>query len=251
MSGVALYTNSQRYAVQKMGRGPHDVRGRIMHTLASINESLGDTVRPIIDKAVDRTYGESLSSRPTTTIPTSLTNTLLRFFMDEVGKNDVPLKDIEMIKDIHRRHLTKNEKFDKALGVARSLFEGEKIIFFPSVRRGVIVGKTNMLPALAAIDQYDKGESLPYASGFAYMPDVNFSVPLRWYKSLQHVPDDLRKELEIQLVMLKAHTNGDSLIPSFQKMYEERFWVDLGVSCYPSHGGSSSPMLILNSMSAA
>jgi hypothetical protein len=247
---AALYTESQRYAVQKISKGPHDVRSAILNLIVHVQAILGDKVRPIIDHVVDRSYGSSLSGRPTFSIPANLTHSLINVFMNNMDKSDVPLKDLSDIQSFYETYKSKQEKFDNALNVARSLFQGEKIIFFPKVRDGVIIGKTNMLPALAAIDQYEKGEWLPQTGTFAYMPEVGFSVPLRWYQSIQHIPEDLRKELEIQLVMLKAHTNSDHLVPTIRYMVEKRFWPEIGASCEPDNGVNSS-MLILNTFNVA
>lgn len=249
-NSAALYTESQRYAVQKISKGPHDVRSAILNSVVHVQAILGDRVRPIIDHAVDRSYGSSLSGRPTFSIPTNLTHSLLNVFMNNMDKSDVPLKDLSDIQSFYETYKSKQEKFDSALNVARSLFQGEKIIFFPNVRGGVVIGKTNMLPALAAIDQYGKGEWLPQTGTFAYMPEVGFSVPLRWYQSIQHIPEDLRKELEIQLVMLKAHINSDDLIPNVRQMSEQRFWPEIGASCEPHHG-VNSPMFVLNTFNVA
>jgi hypothetical protein len=247
---AALYTESQRYAVQKISRGPHDVRSAILNSIAHLQKSLGELVRPIIDHVVDRSYGSSLTGRPTFSIPNSLTHVMLNVFMNNMDRSEVPLKHMSEVQSFYETYKTKQQKFDDALNIARSLFQGEKIIFFPNVREGVIVGKTNMLPALAAIDEYHKGEWLPQTGTFAYMPEVGFSVPLRWYQSIHHIPQDLRKELEIQLVMLKAHTNSDQLVPSDRCLVEKRFWPEIGASCEPGHGVNSS-MFILNTFNVA
>jgi hypothetical protein len=249
-AGEKLCTNTQRYAVQKMAKGRHDVHHSICSAVLTIEQALSDHVRSILDNAMDVTYGSSLSGRPTVTIPREYSQSLLKVFMGDADKSSIPFNMMDKIRSLYTTMKQSDEKFDSALATVRSMLEGEKIVFFPQIRGGVIVGKTNTVPISAALDMYRDGSSLPYVTNFAYMPEVGFSMPLRWYKSLQDLPSDLRKELEIQLVMLKAHIGSDNLVPTDDDMRDKKFWPEIGAACR-KEASYTSPMFILNSMNVA
>lgn len=250
LGGSTLHTNSQRYAVQKMFKGSHDVHGEIMTSVLTVERTFSEYIRTIIDNAVDNIYGTGLSGRPTQPIPREYAHLVMKVLMGDMDKSAIPFNVMDKIKTLYESMKQHDERFDKALNTTRLMFEGEKIVFIPGVRNGVIVGKTNTLPIMSALDLYEKGDRLPYADNFAYMPEVGFTQPLTWYKSMQDLPEDLRREVEIQLVMLKAHIGCDNLIPTPADMGEKRFWPEIGVSCR-RYSSNCAPMFLLNSMSAA
>ncbi len=250
LGGSTLHTNSQRYAVQKMFKGSHDVHGEIMTSVLTVERTFGEYIRTVIDSAMDNIYGASLSGRPSQPIPREYSHFVMKVLMGDMGKSAIPFNVMDKIKTLYETMRQSDEKFDKAIGMVRSTFEGEKIVFIPGIRKGVMIGKTNTLPIMTALDLYEKGECLPYAANFAYMPEVGFTLPLKWYKSMQDLPEELRRELEIQLVMLKAYIGCDNLIPTPADMANKRFLPEIGAAYY-QYTSNCAPMFLLNSMSAA
>jgi hypothetical protein len=252
LGGSTLHTNSQRYAVQKMFKGSHDVYNEIVTTVLTIERTFSDIIRTIIDNSMDSVYGGSLVGRPSQPIPREYSHAVMKVLMGDMDKNAIPFNVMDKIKTLYESMKQHDERFDKALNTMRLMFEGEKIVFIPGVRNGVVVGKTNTLPVMAALDTYEKGDRLPYADSFAYMPEVGFTLPLKWYKSMQDLPEELRRELEIQLVMLKSHIGCDNLIPTPADMADKRFWPEIGAMCRVSSVTLPyAPVFLLNSMSAA
>lgn len=250
LGGSTLHTNTQRYAVQKMFKGNHDVHGEIMTSVLSVERTFSEYIRTVIDGAMDNIYGASLSGRPSQPVPREYAHTVMKVLMGDMDKSAIPFNVMDKIKTLYESMRQSSEKFEKAVSVVRSTFEGEKIVFIPGIRKGVMIGKTNTLPIMAALDLYEKGESLPYANNFSYMPEVGFTLPLTWYKSMQDLPEDLRREVEIQLVMLKAHIGCDNLIPTPADMANKRFWPEIGAVNY-QYTSNCAPMFLLNSLSAA
>ena len=248
--GSKLCTNTQRYAVQKMSKGSHDVHSEICSAVLSVERTMSEHIRDIIDNAMDSTYGNSLSGRPTVPVPREFSHTLIKAFMGDLDRSNIPCSVMDKIRSLYNTMNQIDQKFDNSLAIVRSMMEGDKIIFFPHVRGGVIVGKTNTVPISTALNTYGNGTNLPYAGEFAYMPEVGFSTPLRWYRSLQDLPSDLRKELEIQLVMLKSHIGCDNLVPNNDDMKDKRFWPEIGAACR-QHSHATSQMFVLNSLSMA
>ena len=96
-------------------------------------------------------------------------------------------------------------------------------------------------PMLEALDQYCNGQCLPHNGKlFSYVKEV---VPFKWCKSLEHVPEQIKSELEYSLVMLKTHRASDQMIPEIEM---DTFWFDVG--CYSSgtqKGFNVSPVILL------
>ena len=248
--GSKLCTNTQRYAVQKMAKGSHDVHNEICSAVLSVERTMSEHIRDIIDNAMDSTYGGSLSGRPTVSVPREFSHTLIKAFMGDFDRSSIPCSVTDKIRSLYDTINQIDQKFDNSLTTVRSMMEGDKIIFFPNIRGGVVVGKTNTAPISAALDIYSSGTHLPYADKFAYMPEVGFSTPLRWYKSMQDLPSDLRKELEIQLVMLKSHIGCDNLVPTYTDINGKPFWPEIGAACR-QYSHMTSQMFVLNSLSVA
>lgn len=248
--GMVLHTNSQRYAVNKLSKHGHDVSNAILDLINRMDVTTGDMIRSILDRTVDREYGGSLSSRPSINIPEHLSPAMLKTFMGVMDKHQVPADIVARIEDVYSKFKERDDRFNNAIETTKQMFDGEKIIFFPRVRHGVVIGKTRMLPAQAALDEYSSGNHLPFTNQFNYLPEAEFTLPMRWYKSVEHIPAELRKELEIQLVMLKVHTNANSLLPAWDTYQNGSLWPQIGMASVMG-SGTRSEMLMLNAVSAA
>lgn len=245
---MILATNSQRYAVQKINRGPHDVRTAICNLAMNVMPVIGHRLRHIVDSTVDGAFGESVSTRPYLQIPGNYGRSVMKVFVGEWEKNEVPHETMMALESLYKQYREKEGRFDNAIERARTLFQGEKILFFPKVSNGLVIGKMDTTPVMAAIDSYDKKGSLPNDN--TYVADVHFTMPLTWYPSIDALPSDMRQHLEIQLVLLKAHTGADDLIQKLsalgQKNGTNRFnWPDLGAAGYAGHS-MNSDLLVLN-----
>ena len=124
--GSYLHTNSQRYAVQKMFKGSHDVYNEIVTTVLTIERTFSDIIRTIIDNSMDSVYGGSLGGRPSQPIPREYSHAVMKVLMGDMDKNAIPFNVMDKIKTLYESMKQHDERFDKALNTMRLMFEGEK-----------------------------------------------------------------------------------------------------------------------------
>lgn len=235
-----LRTKSLRYAISKLQKGEHVTRTALRDTALGVASHLSDRLRGIVDRACDQEYGEAMSSRPYCEMSKKIQTVLAELFMKDVEAHQIPDAVVSELTGLYKNYSKQREKFAAAMDTASEMFNGKKYILFTNVRDGVIVGRISGVPVQAAIDQYRDG-FLPRASEFSYYVEDPTDMPLKWYPSMDAIPEDDRKQIDIQLVMLKAHTGSNSLMPDNRT--QSGVYPLLGASVGHDHNGCRTMLL--------
>lgn len=241
-----LATANIRYAIAKVSSGDHAIRQSLRSMVQGLGIFLNDKFRSITDRIVDTLYGESVSSKPVVCLESYLATYAVRYFTGDITKADIPAHMCAMLDKEFSKYKTAIDKFEKAISGSIESMSGHKWALFSGINGGVIVGKVNMMGVVAALNHYRTEGSLPYGHSFTFLVLSDMPVPFRWYPSLEAMPEDQRREVEIQLVMFKAHAGHDTLLPSPDKYRNgNKVWDAIGAACH-SGWNTECPMFLLN-----
>lgn len=207
-----LRTKNIRYAISKLQKGEHDAREGLRNVANTVPNMLSRRIREVVDMACDRVYGESVHQRPRCGLPDYVSTALAELYMKEIESHQIPEQMIAELYKNYKEYSKRRNKFEDAMNTVSEMFSGEKYWLFTNVRGGVMLGKISGMPVQAAIEEYRK-DHLPEYYKLSYYVEGSTDMPLKWYPSMDDIPADVRKQLDIQLVMLKAHANFETLIP--------------------------------------
>lgn len=197
---------------------------------------LPDQLRVMLDTMVDRMFGESISGAPTfdvTKVNNSTSTFMARYMAGEVTLVEMPLDVRNNFAEVYGKYTDKREKFKETIQKGKDFVEGEKWVYIPGVNDGVVLGAISPEPMLAALNNYANGGDLPSLNSAPYQ--ITETVPFKWYKSFDCIPEEYRSGLEYSLVMLKMHRASDSMLPPPQ--YMGTFWQEMG--CYTVGGAGN------------
>lgn len=186
-----------------------------------------DTLRYMLDTMIDRVFGESISSAPVfdvTKVHDSTSTFMARYMAGEVTLAEMPQNVRTNFKEVYDKYIEKCNKFKDSIQKGKDFVDGEKWVYITNVNGGVVLGAIHPGPMLAALDVYAAGGSLPDFDSEEYK--IVETVPFKWYKSFDHIPDEYRVGLEYSLVMLKTHTGASKLLPEPSHTY--KFWQEMG-----------------------
>ena len=241
-----LSTANIRYAIAKLSSGSHPIRKALHNMAHGLATTLNDKFRSLTDKVVDTLFGEAVSHKPVISLEAHLATYAVRCFVGDIAKADVPANVYGELTKLFSNYKTAADKFEKTITDSLEAMNGNKWLVFSGINDGIIVGKMNMIGVTTALNRYRTEGSLPYAHGYTYLVLSDMPVPFRWYPSLEAMPEDQRREIEIQLVMLKAHAGHDTLLPPWdQYRSANKVWPAIGAACH-SGWNSECPMYMLN-----
>lgn len=171
---------------------------------------------------------------PHTTIPvinlsSECTTLLTRIFMKELHPAEVDQAQLAYIEQQYKSYLDKCKKLSDMFSGAKDFFSCDKWVVVNNYRKvneqdTVIVGAISRHPILAALEKSLKDDSLPPTYQFTY---ADITVPFKWYTSFDAVPDEIRKEIEVQLVMNKLQAGRETLLPS-ENTHRDTVWLEGG-----------------------
>lgn len=219
-TNATLNTNNIRYAINKLGKSSnHDIRRGFIRASSpeNLNGDIYSKLHSLIDRAVDQFNGGSINCRPTIDVDDHTATMLAQLFMGDMTANDMPSTVTDEVNTKFVEFKEKLTRFNLAIDSSKELFAPNKLLFFTKINNGIVVGKTKTDWIGRMLNNYKNGGTLRMADKAIDVRDM--VVPFKWYPSIEALPADLRQELEIQLVMLKAHTGSDSLIPNPEVSY--------------------------------
>lgn len=200
---------------------------RIMHGF------LNDTVRSMYDGY----------SAPTASMSDEMATILLRMYMKEMHPSEVDAVDQTKLDNAYKKYCANRDKLNESFSVVRDLFSKDKwVLVYDYLNNSVMVGALSHHPAQAAVDLYIKEGSFRASNAFSYAQIVHL---FQWYPSFDAIPDDIRKELEIQLMMYKVNTNGERLLPSVT--HGLKLWAEGGMAINSDWG--DAPVIIMDKQS--
>ena len=232
-----ISSSNPKYLQTKLGpNSDHEAARAFDIKLASAKVFVSELLRGMLDGFIDKTAGASFTSSPkvfgdsyiSNRDEVELCNYLALHFAGEVTPTEMPSHLRHAFDKMYKGFTDKKNKFADALSRSCEMFSGEKWIYFSNMNGGVILGAIRTDAMQVAIDKYGSGQHLPFTSEFNY---AQWDMPLKWYPSHGHIPADIRQQVDLSLVMLKAHRNSDEMFPT-----DGRFWEEMG--CAMANGDS-------------
>lgn len=226
-----LRTSNPKYLQNRLSRNStHELAesfdSRLHRTLNVFNE----IINGMVDNSIDKKFGGRLGGAPKfggrmSNISDALLTFMARHFAGEIDHSQVPVAVRSDFNGLFNKYAESRDKFKSALKETSDMVATEKWVYLTNANNGVILGAIRPEPMAVALERYmDEGE-LPPCHTFNY---IQASVPFKWYPSFDHIPDEYRQELEFSMVMLKAHTASEQMLPTREG---EHFYHELGAYC--------------------
>lgn len=177
----------------------------------------------------------------------SLVTQLVRMFVDDMHRSDMSTADIANIYREFDKFKKERVRFNETLSAVREFFSRDKWVVVSSLTEDdwtggsmnkgrVIVGAISCQPLLAAFDYFAKNFALPSCNmgtdSFAYCQEI---VPFTPYTSFEQVPEDIRKSIEVELMMRKVSRGADSLYPKMDTG-AKHVWQEGGQAVWRDYG---------------
>lgn len=217
-----LKSNRAKYIAGRIRSKDEDKGGlfhRVENAILRAQRAKHHLAYEAMTKTIKKLYGRS-PENVTISLDSELTTLAARVFMGDLLPTQVPSHEASMIANQFSRFKEKREKLSESLNVVRDFFSRDKWVLITNHVEGcnnrnpVIVGSFSGLPIVAAIDEFIRLGTLPSPNNgnttFAYALNPE---PLRVYESFEHIPDEMRKAIEMELVMYKINRGDDNLIP--------------------------------------
>lgn len=232
-----LSTSKPKYLQNKLGpKSNHDAATSFDHYLHRAEFFISDNLRSIVDRLVDRLSGLSSVQAPQCKVDRTLGHFLALCMKGEITQSEIPHEYRTQLDDNFKEYMSHRTKFDEAISQVSEFCGGEKWVYMNNINKGVILGAISMEPSLKALNIYRMGERLPPPKQDNYCTQ---SMALKWYPSHDAIPDELRQQVELSLVMLKAHRNSPEMLPSV-----DGSWVEMG--CHSEiHGPNGEATYVL------
>ena len=232
-----LSTANPRYLQSKIRpQMSHPVSSSLLAKISNARDAIPDRLRSMLDQMIDKMFGESICSSPkfdATKVSETTQTYMARLFAGEISLAEVPIAIRNEFDQSFKAYSNKRDKFGEAIQKGKDFVDGEKWVYIPGVNGGVVLGAISPEPMLAALDRYTKGDSLPDLAHGDYK--IVETIPFKWYKSFENIPDEYRRGLEYSLVMLKTHRGSDKILPDAEII--GKFWHEMG--CYTVGGAGN------------
>lgn len=218
MGSADLTTTNANYIRAKLSKSSnHPALSSLQACIRSAQTVISHKLRNITDSLVDTFFGNGVSRRPTIEFSSAEATYLADIVMGKATSMDIPPTDWQEIEIKYQAHSNRAAKFDSAIEQAREAFDGDKWVFIHEINGGVMLGAIRPDGVQKALEAYRLGNYLPSHESTEHTY-ANFVIPLKWYPSVEALPEDYKRELDYALVMLKAHrgseANGEpNLIP--------------------------------------
>lgn len=207
-----LSTSKPKYLQNKLGpKSNHDAATSFDHYLHQAGRFISEHLRSIIDNLIDRVSGCSNVHAPRCKVDNTLAHFLALCVKGEITQAEIPHEYRMQLDNNFKEYASHRAKFDEAINQVSEFCSGEKWVYMNNINKGVILGAIDTKPSLGTLNNYRMGDFLPSAKEDNYCTQ---SVTFKWYPSHEAIPDDLRQQVELSLVMLKAHRNSPEMLPS-------------------------------------
>lgn len=224
-SNVLISSTSANYLRTKLSKNSdHVAVSWLTRTSTDAIRAVSNVLRSISDTLVDKAYGRSVSSRPTVEYNSDITTFLSNVVMGKTTMLQMPADMRQTFDSKYNDYTINNNKFEEAIEKTKTFFDQGKWVLINEVNRGVILGAIFPDGAVAGLDIYKWGDSLPHGETHDFAP---FSLMPKWYPRYDAIPEEYRRELDYALMMLKVHRNADSLIPQAD---HRNIWMDIGAA---------------------
>lgn len=239
----SLETQNPRYLMNKLSKNSsHDARMTIAdHAHKRLPERfLANTIYDFIQALMHHVNQNSLSTPKFNMYYNDPMITLMaQHFAGDIAKHEISLEMMNDFDTRYRAYLTEKTQHRESLQGALDFFTGDKWMIIDGVNGGIVMGAFSGEPVVTCIEHLIRtGEVLDYGTPERYYRPV---VPFKWYESFDCVPEHIKSEAELSLLMLKAHTNSSGLFPHTENrltVYQE-----LGAAVLRQYGEASKLLL--------
>lgn len=239
---VSVKSNNVKYIIRKIKDPQGDPINTLNNRWAEAKNYFAEQVSTLISRGLRN--GGALGSDLRITLNQEAVTALAKVHMGGMNKMDVPDFILAHIESQYRMYLDKHKKALTCAEDIKQMFGNDKWVLLSDMNHGaVIVGAVSRQPLADAVSIFMKTGELPSIHKFKYIDAV---VPLKRYKSFNDIDEDIRRDIEMQLTMLKLHTKSDGpLLPTSDSMERgEHVYTDLGAMTSGSY--MTSPFIIVD-----
>jgi hypothetical protein len=236
---VAVASKNVKYIVRKIKYQDSDPYYAIHNRWRDTKQFLSYQLNCMMERAV-RSNGvmpENIN------IPGYAATALVKAYMGEINKIDIPQHIVTQIETQYREYVNKKEKAKDCVSNLRQMLNNDKWVMLSDMDGAVIVGAISKRNLQAALDSYELSGEIPDHNKFTYIDAI---VPFKRYPSFDAIEDDIRRDIEMQLTMLKIHTNSDKppLLTANDTERGHRVYADIGVMVSSDY--SRSPVVVVD-----
>ncbi len=229
-----MKSSNPKYVQHKLSKNSgHEIATTFDHVVKEGETALNAVIYNMIDTSIDNKFGSRLSGMPVfdkrNTADDQMITFLAKYFAGEVQQSEMLPVHRSEFESMFAKYKENMEKFRTALKDTFDMISTEKWVFANNVNGGVLLGGIRPEPMCAAVEKYMANGALPMRSQFSY---IDVSEPFKWYPSYQHIPEEIRQQLDFSVVMLKTHTGCAGTLPTEHGYH---YYRELG--CYYKYSG--------------
>ena len=230
-----MKSGNPKYIQHKLSKNSqHEIAATFDDVVRQGETALNAAIYRMIDASIDNKFGTSLSGMPVfdkrNTANDQMITFLAKYFAGEVQQSEMLPSHRSEFESMFAKYKENMEKFRTALKDTFDMISTEKWVFINNVNGGVLLGGIRPEPMCAAVEKYMANGALPMYSEFNF---IDMSEPFKWYPSYQHIPEEIRQQLDFSMVMLKTHTGCAGTLPT---EYGSHYYRELG--CYYRYTGT-------------
>lgn len=222
---ILISTSSVSYLRAKLSKNSsHVAAAWLRRNATDAKHCITNAIRGVIDSAVDKVYGSSVSQVPTVEFDADICTFMANVVMGKTTMLQMPSDMRQTFESKYRNYENNSQKFRDAIEKVKTFFDHGKWILIRNVNDGIILGAISHDGAVAGLNMYSNGV-LPHGESYDYAP---FSLKPRWYPNFEAIPEEYRRELDYAMMVLKVHRNAESVFPS----EERQLWLDVGAASW-------------------
>lgn len=229
-STYPVVSKSIRYIVNKLSKNSaHPAKSGILRCTRDAEMFINDRLGEMLDHGINRMSDTKLRDTPMVNFPDSVATALMLLCKGVLKPEDMSHNFLSIVDDKYKQYVKASGDYKKVIAEAREFFNEDKWFLVNGVSGGVVLGAVGKQPMLAMLDKIERENSLSIdrPDRYSYL-DALF--PFRWYKSLNDIPEEVKSQVNMQLMMIKTHTNSSGLVPEFTEMHGHKFWPGIGAA---------------------
>lgn len=237
-STYPIVSKSIRYIVNKLSKNSaHPVKSGILRCTKEAETFINDRLANMVCDSLHQISDNKLTGTPMVNFPDSVATALMLLCKGVLKPQDMPQNFLSVVDDKYKHYMKESDNFKKVIADVREFFNEDKWFLINGVSGGVVLGAIGKQPMLTVFDRMEREQSTSpeNPNRYSYLDTL---LPFRWYKSLDDLPEEIKPQVNMQLMMLKTHTNSSGLVPEFSGMQGHKFWPAIGAAIGKDWGSS-------------
>jgi hypothetical protein len=238
-STYSIVSKNIRYIVNKLGKNSvHPVKSAIMGRIHDAETFINDKLGSMLNDGLNQISDVKPRGTPMINFPDSVATALMLLCKGVLKPEDMTSNFLSVIDEKYKQYVSQAGNFKKVITDAREFFNEDKWFLINGISGGAVLGAIGKQPILAMLDKIEQENSLSInrPDRYSYLDTL---LPFRWYKSLDDIPEEIKPQVNMQLMMLKTHTNNSTLLPEHTEMQGHKFWPGVGAVVGREWGGAS------------